>query len=95
MWSIGIPNSFELSIPTLGLDDMHYCAAASAAADHKGAELCNKKLQKQTGKIDYGTFKPPVGFAKKPGPFSISQLKEIGASLAKNCSRWQFFYFYF
>ena len=85
MWSIGIANAFEVSIPSLGLDEKRFAvAAAAAAASSKG--LSNKKLDKGTNMISAGD-KKTAGGMKVPSPFSIAQLKEIGASIAKNCGR--------
>jgi hypothetical protein len=85
MWSIGIANSFAISIPSLGLDNQHFAVAAAAAANSKG--ISQKKIEKGIGTLSKGDAKCLAGFAKSPAPFSVAQLKEIGASLAKTCGR--------
>ena len=86
MWSLGIANACEISIPSLGLDDKH-CAAAAAAAEAADAKgLSFKRLDKGGVK---GQFKAIERGGRGLGkPFSMVQLKEMGASLAKNCGRW-------
>ena len=86
MWSIGIANAFEVSIPSLGLDEKRFAVAAAAAAAASSKGLSNKKLDKGTNMISAGD-KKTAGGMKVPSPFSIAQLKEIGASIAKNCGR--------
>jgi hypothetical protein len=83
MWSIGIANACEVLIPSLGLDEKHFAAAASSASNSKG--LSRKKLDKVTD-FNYADKKIMSGL-KRPAPFSVAQLKEIGVSLAKNCGR--------
>jgi hypothetical protein len=85
MWSAGIANAFVISIPSLGLDDKRFSIAAAAAGSSKG--LSQKKMDKGIALMSAGERKAMGAFAKAPTPFSIAQLKDIGASLAKNCSR--------
>jgi hypothetical protein len=82
MWSIGTANSFEILIPSLGLDEKRFAVACAAAAASKG--LSQKKMDNAMNKT---TGKAIAAFMKGPMPFSIAQLKEIGASLARNCMR--------
>jgi hypothetical protein len=84
MWSIGIANSFEISIPSLGLDQKRFAVAAAAIAASKG--LSEKKMEAAMS-TNKTIGKSIAAFLKGSTPFSIAQLKEIGASLAKNCMR--------
>jgi hypothetical protein len=85
MWSVGIANACIISIPSLGLDDKRFSVAAAAAGSARG--LSQKKIDKGIALMSSGERKAMGAFAKAPTPFSIAQLKEIGASLAKNCGR--------
>jgi 2-methylcitrate dehydratase PrpD len=84
MWSIGTANSFEILIPSLGLDQKRFAVACAAAAASKG--LSQKKTDNALS-MSKTTGKSIAAFMKGPMPFSIAQLKEIGASLARNCMR--------
>jgi hypothetical protein len=87
MWCLGVANACEVSIPSLGLDDKHLTAAAASADafDSKNG-LSSKKLGREGRGLKGAVMKMMKGGA---GPFSTVQLKEIGASLAKNCCRWR------
>jgi hypothetical protein len=87
MWSIGVANACEILIPSLGLDEKRFAQAAAAAAAASSKGLSHKKLDKAVEILSTCDKKSMSGL-KGQAPFSIAQLKEIGASLAKNCGRW-------